>query len=88
MLILCADDVRSKDRGSQAATQQPEPNSDQQAETHAQHDHESASLAPGGGAAAVLGRLRNVHAAPQSLPPLQPSVLEHLCSAGRRLCRR
>ena len=39
--ISCADDVRSKDRGSQAATQQPEVNSDQQAETDTQHDHES-----------------------------------------------
>ena len=41
MLISCADDVRSKDRGSQAATQQPEFSSDQQADTHAQQDHES-----------------------------------------------
>ena len=41
MFISCADDVRSKDRGSQAATQQPDSNSDRQAETHAQQDHES-----------------------------------------------
>ena len=40
MVIFCAVDVRSKDRGSQAAIRQPESPSGQQAETHAQHDDE------------------------------------------------
>ena len=56
MLNSCAgDDVRSKDRGSQAAVQQRESDSDQQGEIHAQQDHESkVDEAPAWRQAAVL----------------------------------